>query len=95
MQHCVVSADFVDFPVTPLTGATMLLRPGKDKRLIILSLAAALVSHNLHAATSSKEISWMFLIFGLLGGLALFLYGMELMSAGMKKKAESADCGHA
>jgi len=33
------------------------------------------------------EISWAFLIIGLLGGLALFLYGMEKMSEGMKKSA--------
>ncbi len=39
------------------------------------------------AATSGKEISWAFLIFGLMGGLALFLFGMELMSEGMKKTA--------
>ncbi len=37
--------------------------------------------------TQIDEISWMFLIFGLLGGLALFLYGMEKMSEGMKKSA--------
>jgi phosphate:Na+ symporter len=33
------------------------------------------------------EISWAFLVIGLLGGLALFLYGMEKMSEGMKKSA--------
>jgi len=32
-------------------------------------------------------ISWGFLIIGLLGGLALFLYGMDKMSEGMKKTA--------
>ena len=39
------------------------------------------------AASGSTEISWMMLIFGLVGGLALFLFGMELMSEGMKKTA--------
>ncbi len=39
------------------------------------------------AASGSTEISWMLLIFGLIGGLALFLFGMELMSEGMKKTA--------
>ena len=34
-----------------------------------------------------KGISWGFLIIGLFGGLALFLYGMEKMSEGMKKSA--------
>jgi phosphate:Na+ symporter len=37
--------------------------------------------------TNGDEISWTILIFGLLGGLALFLYGMEKMSEGMKKSA--------
>ncbi|MCP4754602.1 MAG: Na/Pi cotransporter family protein [Proteobacteria bacterium] len=39
------------------------------------------------AATGSGEISWPMLIFKLFGGLAFFLYGMELMSDGMKKTA--------
>jgi len=34
-----------------------------------------------------NEISWGFLFIGLLGGLALFLYGMEKLSEGMKKSA--------
>ena len=44
---------------------------------------------NMLAAGNTKvdEISWAFLIMGLLGGLALFLYGMEKMSEGMKKSA--------
>lgn len=36
---------------------------------------------------SGGEISWGMLIIGLLGGLALFIYGMEQMSGGMKKIA--------
>lgn len=35
----------------------------------------------------SNTISWKYLIIGLFGGLALFLYGMEKMSEGMKKSA--------
>ncbi len=35
----------------------------------------------------SQGISWKFLIIELMGGLALFLYGMEKMSEGMKKTA--------
>jgi phosphate:Na+ symporter len=65
----------------------MILNGFKDKRIITLSLVLSLVSHNIYAVSSAKEISWMVLIFGLLGGLALFLYGMELMSEGMKKTA--------
>ena len=34
-----------------------------------------------------EQISWGFLSIGLLGGLALFIYGMEQMSVGMKKTA--------
>ncbi|MCP3951040.1 MAG: Na/Pi cotransporter family protein [Desulfobacterales bacterium] len=37
--------------------------------------------------SSTGEISWGMLIIGLLGGLALFIYGMEQMSEGMKKTA--------
>ncbi|MFP4446304.1 MAG: Na/Pi cotransporter family protein [Desulfosudaceae bacterium] len=33
------------------------------------------------------EISWFLLVVGLLGGLALFLYGLEKMSEGLKKTA--------
>ena len=46
---------------------------------------------NMLASGSPKpgEISWAFLVIGLLGGLALFLYGMEKMSEGMKKSAGS------
>jgi len=39
------------------------------------------------AADTSSNISWTFLIISLFGGLALFLYGMERMSDGLKKSA--------
>ena len=38
-------------------------------------------------AESTEEIMWWVIIMTLLGGLALFLYGMEKMSSGMKKAA--------
>jgi phosphate:Na+ symporter len=41
----------------------------------------------LAADQTPATISWGFLIIGLLGGLALFLYGMDKMSEGMKKSA--------
>jgi len=41
----------------------------------------------LSSIKSSTDISWFFLVIGLLGGLALFLYGMEKMSEGLKKSA--------
>ena len=37
--------------------------------------------------TTLSPINWKLLIFGMLGGLALFLYGMGKMSEGMKKAA--------
>ena len=50
-------------------------------------LFLALFSKPLYAEDGIQEISWFFLIVGLTGGLALFLYGMELMSEGMKRTA--------
>jgi len=45
------------------------------------------VSAQADAASESKEISWFFLIVGLLGGLSLFLYGMDKMSDALKNVA--------
>lgn len=45
-----------------------------------------LLLSNLETPTT---ISWFFLVMGLLGGLVLFLYGMEKMSEGLKKSAGS------
>ena len=39
------------------------------------------------ATESSKEISIFLLLTGLLGGMGMFLYGMEMMSDGMKMTA--------
>ena len=41
----------------------------------------------LSTVESATSIPWFFLLMGLLGGLALFLYGMEKMSEGLKKSA--------
>lgn len=49
----------------------------------IISLASVVFAGD----TVVTEISWGFLVIGLLGGLALFIYGMEQMSEGMKKTA--------
>ncbi len=47
-----------------------------------------LVSPSLFASENNSEhISWFFLVIGLFGGLAFFLYGMEKMSDGMKQTA--------
>jgi len=39
------------------------------------------------ATTEANEINWFFVVIGLLGGLALFLYGMEKMSGALKNVA--------
>ncbi len=60
----------------------------KYKILLILSFIAILFPNQLLAGSGNPDdISWLFLIIGLLGGLALFLYGIEKMSEGMKKSA--------
>lgn len=41
----------------------------------------------LSALQTTSNISWFFLVMGLIGGLALFLYGMDKMSEGLKKSA--------
>lgn len=47
-----------------------------------------LISTNLFASDfSSDDINWFMVIITVFGGLALFLYGMEMMSKGMKKSA--------
>jgi len=52
-------------------------------------LVLFLVSSQAFAASTQADgsISWWVLIMTLMGGLALFLYGMEKMSSGMKKAA--------
>jgi len=46
-----------------------------------------LFSGQAHAGSNTGEISWFFLVVGLLGGLSLFLYGMERMSDALKNVA--------
>ena len=66
----------------------MLNKQLADKKILLFCvLFGSLFTSPLFAASGGAEISWMMLIFGLFGGLALFLYGMELMSEGMKKTA--------
>ena len=58
------------------------------KTLMLLIAVIACTNYPVFAGEqSSPEISWKFLVIGLLGGLALFIYGMEQMSEGMKKSA--------
>ncbi len=54
--------------------------------LFFLIIFAILFANTVCAGgNGSYEISWRFLIIGLLGGLAFFLYGLGKMSAGMKR----------
>ncbi len=62
------------------------------KMVAAIFIVVALSAHTLFAAepitgAGPQPISWSFLFIGLFGGLALFLYGMEKMSEGMKKAA--------
>lgn len=58
------------------------------RSLFWLTIFMILPAQSLLAADQKPAgISWGFLIIGLLGGLALFLYGMDKMSEGMKKSA--------
>jgi len=50
--------------------------------LIVVLLS---VLNPLRAANADGTIQWAMLVFSLCGGLALFLFGMEQMSEGMKK----------
>jgi len=71
-------------------------QPLLDQRTIIIMVSLViglfvLLADSLFAGESGangpQTISWGFLIIGLFGGLALFMYGMEQMSEGMKKAA--------
>ncbi len=53
----------------------------------MLILALICLIQPLAAMDSGGSIHWAMLVFSLLGGLALFLFGMEQMSEGLKKTA--------
>ena len=58
-------------------------------KVVALVVMIGIIPHSAFSASLEKtsSISWSILIISLLGGLALFLYGMEKMSEGMKKSA--------
>ena len=60
-----------------------------NNRIIIMTLLMVFLFSPLSSAinNNSSGIHWGMLLIGLLGGLALFLYGMAKMSEGMKKTA--------
>ncbi len=53
----------------------------------VFSIAFILFWSLAHAAEASSGIEWTALLMTVIGGLALFLFGMEKMSRGMKKAA--------
>jgi phosphate:Na+ symporter len=55
--------------------------------LLVLAIPMTLASDLYAAGGGDSGLSWGKLIMGLMGGLALFLYGMEKMSSGMKRSA--------
>lgn len=65
----------------------MAIKRNKKLKELLLAFFFTLVWGNpLFAGEGGfDDISWRFLIIGSIGGLALFLYGMEKMSEGMKK----------
>ena len=64
------------------------MAPNLFKTALLAAAAVVGSAHPVFAGDApAGEISWGFLIIGLLGGLALFIYGMEQMSEGMKKTA--------
>ena len=61
--------------------------PGFKIILFTLIITFILSSSSIAGDTGTVDIHWFMLLIGLLGGLALFLYGIEKMSNGMKKTA--------
>ena len=59
----------------------------KNKKWLMLIVVLVGIMNPLVGADSDSSIHWAMLIFTLLGGLSLFLFGMEQMSEGMKKTA--------
>ncbi len=57
------------------------------KKAVIIALMMFFATNLSAAGGSGQTFKWGMLFMGLFGGLALFLYGMELMSEGMKKSA--------
>ncbi|MGD9006444.1 MAG: Na/Pi cotransporter family protein [Desulfobacteraceae bacterium] len=55
--------------------------------LVVITLSILCTPSLFAAGPQVSDISWGYLVVGLFGGLAFFLYGMEKMSEGMKKSA--------
>ena len=60
----------------------------KKTKQLLIGIALLITPLSLFAFNhEDKKIEWFIITIGFFGGLALFLYGMEKMSAGMKKSA--------
>ena len=59
----------------------------QNRKWLMLLLVLIGLIQPLAAKSASEPIHWAMLVFSLFGGLALFLFGMEQMSEGMKKTA--------
>jgi phosphate:Na+ symporter len=59
----------------------------QNRKWLMLIVVLISLIQPLAAMDSGESIHWAMLVFSLLGGLALFLFGMEQMSEGMKKTA--------
>ncbi len=65
-----------------------LLLGSKPGNYVVTASLIEDLQHPLTLSVQAMEHSWLlFLAFSLLGGLALFLYGMDMMSNGMKRAA--------
>ena len=61
---------------------------GRSRWVFIFGLLSFFAAKTLYAdQAGATPVSWKLLIFGLFGGLAFFLYGIEMMSVGMQKRA--------
>ena len=84
-----------DASITPsvVTGtdglaAADLTLGGRDGKYLIAARADNMIGEMPQiSANALKSTWWLFLVFGLVGGLGLFLYGMELGSSGLQKVA--------
>ena len=52
--------------------------------ICFLMVAPSFLLASSAAGSSGKDISWFLMVTGLFGGMGMFLYGMEMMSDGMK-----------
>ena len=57
--------------------------------ICFLMIAPSFLLASSAAGSSGKDISWFLMVTGLFGGMGMFLYGMEMMSDGMKSIGEN------